>query len=58
MARKPYVEPVSYIPEEIRKKNKVGEFNEEGMKKAEEFFGKNKSNEKANQQIRDFVNGK
>ena len=54
--RKPYVEPVNYIPEEIRRKNKVGEFNEEGKTKAEELFGKLEK-DKANKQIRDYVNG-
>lgn len=49
MAKKkfPYVEPLNYIPEEIRKKAKVGEYAEDANEE-----------QRANDQIRDFVKGK
>lgn len=50
-----YVEPVDYIPEAIRKKNKVGEYYEGGMEEKEDTA---KENARANKQIRDFVNNK
>lgn len=51
-----YVEPVDFFPKELRKKFKVGEFNDQTNGAAE-----NKANaekQKTNKAIRDYVNGK
>ena len=50
-AGKPYVEPDDFIPEDIRRELKIGEFAEEKEDTAKE-------NARANKQIRDFVNDK
>lgn len=45
MAKTNYTEPTDYIPEDIRRKLKLGEFAEE-----------EKENKEVNKEIRDFVN--
>lgn len=54
IVRAKYVEPKDYIPEEIRKELKIGEYAEE--KGAEEKA--NPKKEVSNEEFRDFVSGK
>ena len=51
MAKAKYTEPTDYIPKEIRKELKIGEFAEEEKKEPEKKKDLNK-------EIRDFVKGK
>lgn len=51
MSRLTYVEPEDYIPEDLRKKYKLGEYAEEEEPTEEE-------KEQANNEIRNFVNRK
>lgn len=54
MKRAKYVEPDDYIPVEIRKKLKLGEFAEEAAEEEKSDAKKDVSNE----DFRDFVSGK
>ena len=51
MAKTKYTEPTEYIPKEIRKELKIGEFAEDKEKKTD-----NKRD--LNKEFRDYVNGK
>lgn len=50
---KPYYEPDNYFPEELRKKYKLGEYNEEAQKEAEEV-----EKELRNKELRSVFKGK
>ena len=49
MANKPYREPTDFIPEAIRKKHKLGEYNDDLL------YPEEKEDKKTNKKIRDFV---
>ena len=50
MARTTYTEPADFIPEEIRKKLKLGEYNDDIPDREVDEKAKN------NQQFRDYIN--
>lgn len=52
MKRAKYTEPADYIPKDVRKELKLGEFAEEEKTK------ETKEKREANKAIRNFVNGK
>ena len=49
-----YYEPENYIPEDLRKKYKLGEYNEEAQEEARQLEAKMN----ANKEIRNFVKNK
>ena len=57
MAQKIHIEPADYIPEELRKKYDLGEYNKEAQEEARKLEEEQKKRE-MNQGNRDDVNGK
>ena len=55
MAKEKYIEPVDFIPKDIRKKLKLGEYNDEVYPQED---SKKKENRDLNKKIRDYVNKK